>query len=69
MRSDLKLIAGSRKNHSGSGQLQIQNEFEEKLLWKTDKNLTIYNRNAQFEMINFFYQKIFPKKFKCYISS
>jgi hypothetical protein len=39
IRSDPKLFAGSgsRKNHSGSEQLQIRNEFEVKVLWNTGK--------------------------------
>jgi hypothetical protein len=42
------------KDHYGSGQLRIRNEFEIKLLLKTDKIRQFLNKNAQFKDINSF---------------
>ncbi len=65
-----KLLTGSRswygsgKDHSGpgSGQLQIRNEFEVKIIWKTDKIWPFPNKNVQFKNTNFPFYKKFPKK-------
>ncbi len=58
IRSDPKLDAGSGsgKNHSGSEQLRIRNEFEVKLLWETGKIWTFLNKNAKFKSNYFFAQ-------------
>ncbi len=61
IRSDPNFLAGSGygsgKYHSGSRQLRIRNEFELKLLWKTDKIWQYFNKNAQFENVNSFLSK------------
>ncbi len=56
-----------RKNHSGSKQLRIRNEFEIKLLWETDKNWIIFQKMLYFKNMNSIFQKI-PLK-SIYISS
>ncbi len=52
--------SGSVDNNSGSGsgQLRIRNEFEVKLLWKTDKICQFLKKNAQFKKNSFFSWKI-----------
>ncbi len=51
-----------RKNHSGSEQLQLWNDFEVKLLGKTGKIWQFLNRDAQLKNIFLFVKKIFPLK-------
>ncbi len=58
--SDPDLLAGSRfgKKHSGAEQLQIRNEFEIKLLWKTDQIWQFSLQNYSFKKnINSFFAK------------
>ncbi len=64
IRSDPKLLAGSGygsgKNHSCSGQLRIQNEFELKLLLKTEK-FDNFSTKCLIKNINSFLSKNSPK--------
>ncbi len=53
----------TEKNHSGSGQLRIRNEFEVKLLWKTDNIWQFLNKTAQFKNTNPYFKKV-PKNKK-----
>jgi hypothetical protein len=61
IRMDPKLLAGhgSGKNHSGSGQLRIQNEFEVNY---SEKLIKFLNKNAQLKTINSFLSKKIPTK-------
>ncbi len=43
---------------SGAGSRRIWNEFETKLIWQTDKNMAISQKNAQFKKYNSFFPKI-----------
>ncbi len=50
------------KNHSGSEQLRIWNEFEVKLLWKSGKIWLFLNKNAKLKNTNSLLSKKSPQK-------
>ncbi len=70
-----KLLAGSgsktfkqdldKENHSGSRQLRIRNEFEVKLLWKTDKIWQFIKKYSILKCKFIFNLKTSPKKVAC----